>query len=202
MAKYKVPMTAPSIEITVNGNQVDAYTGDELEYTLPAGDVAWKDVTTNKILSYNQTYKFTVFGQPRNIVSVSDVPAKTSHVAIYYENNLSMLRDYSYVGHFEGFESVEEFGFVYTKNGVDVYKNLHNYNPSTNEFLMSTNDLYANVRAYVIYSLDGERHTVVSEPVESSYKTFTVKLGNLPYSTGNDKVMLIGDMTGWNLLNL
>ncbi len=198
VAKYKVPMTAPSVEITVNGNPVDTYTGDELEYTLPAGDVAWKDVTTNKILSYNQTYKFTVFGQPRNIVSVSDVPAETSHVAIYYEKNLSMLREHSYVGHFEGFESVVEFGFVYTKNGVDVYKNLHNYNPSTNEFLMSTNDLYANVRAYVIYTVGGVEYTVVSEPVESSYKTFTVKLGTLPYSTGNDKVMLIGDMTGWN----
>ena len=58
--------------------------------------------------------------------------------------------------------------------------------------LMSTNDLYKCKSVCVFFRW--WRIYCCSEPVESSYKTFTVKLGNLPDSTGNDKVKLTGDM--------
>lgn len=192
VAKYSVTNTVANIDVTINGVTTKYNSNDVVECTLPEGHVAWRDAETNLILSYEQTYKFTVLGKPRKIISDADTLPKTKHVSLYYEGGLS--KTHAYVGHFEGYESVLEYGFVYTEGDVDVYKNLHNYNPETNEFLMSTNDQYINIRAYVKYLEAGVEETDISVV---TYKTHTIRIDKKPYATDNFSIKLIGTMTGW-----
>lgn len=165
VATYTATGTAGSL--TVDGVLQDPVNINVVvELDLPKGKTHWVDGEGN-ILSYEQTYKFTMLVEDRVVNSVAD-GTKQPIVNMVAEPNLRTEHT-SYVGQFDsnGLDVIE-YGFIISRSkdvltldslGATIIPS-NTYNQETNEFLRSfAEDSYNSIRAYAIFK-DGATQVV------------------------------------------
>lgn len=145
--------------LTVNRNDVVlAFASDTLNFKY------WKD-SNGKVLSYNPVYAFTA---SKDITIIAETEVEQLATALVtMTDDLAVRENYeTFIGQFELLPSQElvEHGFLLsetevaalTVDSVDVVvAKSNNYNPVTNEFIMSFAEVtFATIRAYIAV-LDG-----------------------------------------------
>lgn len=157
VATYTTSTNAGSL--TVDGTlQPQKTINDVVELTLPTGKTHWVDGEGN-ILSYEETYQFTMLVEDRVVNSVAG-GTKQPVVNMVAESNLREGHT-SYVGQFDSNGlNVIEYGFIISRSkdiltldslGATIIPS-NTYNSETNEFLRSfAEDTYNSIRAYAIF---------------------------------------------------
>jgi len=151
------------VVITITGGTESSITANRNDLiTVVASDLEnfkhWEDVN-GTILSYQSTYVFTAANSKTMIASSTGSTAPTGYVGM--TDDLAVRDNYeTYIGHFEiASGTFVECGYLLSTTevalltvdtaGVTVAKS-NNYNPITNEFVMSFPEVtYATIRAYI-----------------------------------------------------
>lgn len=178
--------------VTVNDNDTTYHEYNEVVTLLaptPPIDYVfshWED--GGVVLSYNQTYRFTVL-QDRNIDAIFTQEAPTATPLVWLSDDLRIRDNYhSFLGQFylpEGYEVIE-YGFIYHETayveditlesaGVSLVKSntgaIH-----TQEFLRSFEwQSFKTLRAYLVYS-DGAQITTTYSQRTLEFESPSIKL--------------------------
>jgi hypothetical protein len=158
IAKYEVPLDAPTYLVKVNNVEKGSYPINTVvtATTTDPDFVYWKDEATGAILSYQSSFSFTVLNKPISIVSVHEGTESGPMVSIRKFYDYKAGYD-TFIGHYELNEDYEliEIGFEHDDHGRHISRNI---NPETNEFMLSVpNSIISNneqkMRAYMIYRI-------------------------------------------------
>jgi hypothetical protein len=129
-----------------------------------------------KKVSYESTYKFTALSD-RNLKAIYGETAPTTPVAmVYLTNDLNRRDGYrTYMGQFDidAPYTLVEYGFIIAETETAnltlatsgrIIAQSHQYNPTTNEFVMSFPlDSHLSARAYIVVDNSGTLTTIYSD---------------------------------------
>lgn len=222
--------TAPSEKIgyTFNGytltetvNLVSVYRANytrntDVTYTINSQTYDFNEVVTlegtedfthwesgGKVVSYNPNYKFTALsdlnltegtgGIAENLVTLRTLPNfRPEHT--------------TYLAQFEllpGFELVEYGLEVDGEGETRILRKFNNLNPTTNEMLVSTQNSYSNVSAYMIIKETGTNtlSTVYNHDM-GALREYNVTIDITVPTNTPDTIYIVGELVGsWDPLN-